>query len=156
MKKQIIHIEDSPAVWQGVKEGIDDWFGLENVDIVPLEFEKAADSFIEGNPEVVLDILLVILDLMVEYHTDHSVDIPKEVLREGSFDAGFRLLKKLRNSPSWKGIPVIVYSSVERELVKSRLAELGIFDVDVIEKSKTQSLLLERIGAATRLKRVAR
>ncbi len=151
---KLIHIEDSRSVHKQVKDAIDDWFGLENVEIENLDFEKAAANFIESNKPV--GAALIIVDLMVAYQEDENASVPDEVLRNGSFDAGFRLIQKLQASETWRAVPALIYSSVSKELVENRLAELGLGALKVFEKSGTLKPLLEEIQTITGLPIVER
>jgi hypothetical protein len=152
--KTIIHIEDADIVYDQVRKGVDDWFGSENAEVKNLDFEKAAENFIEAGESE--NIALIIVDLMIEYHSDENHEIPRDVLLDGSFDAGFRLIGKLRASRVWRDVPITVYSSVDRKAVEERLEKDEFRDIPVVQKTETLNPLLLLIGQMAGLRRIDR
>jgi hypothetical protein len=152
--KTIIHIEDEDIVYNAVREGVDDWFDLKNVAVQVIDFEKAAANFVDEGRAA--EVALIIVDLMIAYDSDENQEIPREVLLEGSFDAGFRLIARLRSLPGWRDVPIIVYSSIDKNVVEEKLAERGFTGIPVVQKTRTLHPLLTLIREMSGLRKLDR
>ena len=85
------------------------------------QFRKQLKNIEKNRPDV------IIMDVMLPW-TDPSPDIelaPHEVIEEGFYRAGVRCTKLLAANENTKGIPVILYTVLERADLEDQLKELS-------------------------------
>jgi CheY-like chemotaxis protein len=86
-----------------------------------MEFRQNLDELARNRPDV------IIMDVMLRW-TDPSPEVkipPREVRKEGFYRAGIRCTKLLAEREETKGIPVILYTILERTDLENQLLELS-------------------------------
>ncbi len=145
MRLLIVEDDYRQAEWmhQKLKEALPD----ANLDPVTTEFEFQSrfDEIANSEPDV------VVMDVMLRW-TDPSPDLippPEEIEKEGFYRGGLRCEKMLAEDERTSGIPVVLYTVLERADLSKELPNLPQH-VQYLSKQADLGPLVERIKELTR------
>jgi predicted nucleotide-binding protein len=110
---KILIVEDDYLQAELIQEGLNAAFPGVDISHIKTEsaFRSRLKSIVDNPPDV------VIMDMMIRW-TDPLPDLPPappEVREEGHYRAGLRCQRLLAQSEATAGIPIIIYSVLERE-----------------------------------------
>lgn len=115
------------------------------------KFSQAGYQVISaGNPKEVIPMVekempaLIMLDIVIGWPLTSSTF--REVEKEGKAERmeGIKILKKLKENPETKDIPVVLFTNLDKQYLKEAGKKLGAADF-IVKVKNTPTQILERI-----------
>lgn len=119
---RIVSLEDDEPFWDLLREALEE--GLPGAELTWVRTESEFYSWMPKFAEAPPDIF--VLDVMVKWADAAEImpPAPRRVIKEGYYRAGLRCRARLRRTAATRGIPVILYTVLERGDIEKVIQKL--------------------------------